>query len=109
MAETFFFVPEGPFSLNELSDEFSNYKDKIQISDIKTLDNANQNDITFFNTLDYKKSAIKTKAAACITKSSLQNYLPKRCLKISNLIMINFLSPKKMSFGDCTVILNPGK
>ena len=82
MAETFFFVPEGPFSLNELSDEFSNYKYKIQISDIKTLDNANQNDITFFNTLDYKKSAIKTKAAACITKSSLQNYLPKRCLKI---------------------------
>ena len=53
MPETFFFVPKGPFYLNELSDELSNQKSKLKISDIKTLDKAKKNHITFFNSLDY--------------------------------------------------------
>ncbi len=82
MAEIFFFVPEGPYNLTDLSDELSGYKSAIKISDIKTLDKATKNDITFFNSLDYKDLANKTKAAACITTNSLQNFLPNDCLKI---------------------------
>ena len=82
MAEIFFFVPEGPYNLADLTDELSGNKSSIKISDIKTLDKATKNDITFFNSLDYKELANKTKASACITTRNLQNYLPKECLKI---------------------------
>ena len=57
MSEIFFFVPKGPFYLNELSTELSNQKSKLKISDIKTLDKATSKDITFFNSLDYKNYA----------------------------------------------------
>ena len=82
MSEKSFFVAKGPFYLNKLSDETSNLKTKIKIFDIKTIDKANQNDITFFNSINYKKEAQKTNAAACITTINLQNYLPKKCLPI---------------------------
>ena len=82
MSETFFFVPKGPFYLKELSEELSNQKTKLKISDIKTLDKATENHITFFNSLDYKSYAERTQAAACITTKSLEKYLPKECIKI---------------------------
>ena len=82
MSEIFFFVPKGPFYLNELSDELSNQKSKLKISDIKTIDKATSKDITFFNSLDYEDFALKTKAAACITTKSLAEYLPSKCIKI---------------------------
>jgi len=82
MSEIFFFVPKGPFYLNELSDELSNLNNKLKISDIKTLDQASDKDITFFNSLDYTKYAEKTKAAACITTKNLEKYLPPKCIKI---------------------------
>ena len=82
MSEANFFVPKGPFYLNELSDELSEQKSKIKISNIKTLDKATKNDITFFNSLDYKSYAEKTKAAACVTNKNLEFYLPKECIKI---------------------------
>ena len=59
MAEIFFFVPEGPYNLADLTDELSGNKSSIKISDIKTLDKATKNDITFFNSLDYKELANK--------------------------------------------------
>ena len=82
MSETFFFVPKGPFYLNDLSDELSDKNNKLKISDIKTLDRATKKDITFFNSMDYKYHAEKTKAAACITTKNLEEYLPKSCIKI---------------------------
>ena len=82
MSEVNFFVPKGPFRLNELSDELSGQKSKLKISNIKTLDKAIKNDITFFNSLDYKFYAEKTKAAACVTTKNLEQYLPKECIKI---------------------------
>ena len=78
MSEVNFFVPKGPFYLNELCES----KDKIKIFDIKTLDQASQKDITFFNSLDYKSHAKKTKASACVTTENLQQYLPDNCIKI---------------------------
>ena len=82
MPEIFFFAPKGPFYLNELSDELSSQKSKLKISDVKTLDKATKNHITFFSSLDYKFYAEKTKAAACITTKNLEQYLPKECAKI---------------------------
>jgi len=82
MSETFFFVPKGPFYLNDLSDKLSDKNNKLKISDIKTLDKATKKDITFFNSMDYKSYAEKTKAAACVTTKNLEEYLPKECIKI---------------------------
>ena len=62
MSEVNFFVPKGPFYLNELSDELSNIKNKTKISNVKTLNEAKKNDITFFNSIDYIHYAKKTKA-----------------------------------------------
>ena len=72
MSETFFFVPKGPFYLNDLSDKLSDKNNKLKISDIKTLDKATKKDITFFNSMDYKSYAEKTKAAACVTTKNLE-------------------------------------
>ena len=82
MSEINFFVPKGPFYLNELSDELSNQKNKLKISDIKTLDIATKNHITFFSSPRYISFAKKTKAAACITTKNLEQHLPKECIKI---------------------------
>ena len=78
MPEVIFFVPKGPYSLNELCKNGSNLK----ISDIKTLDKATINDITFFNSIDYKSTAQETKAAACVTTKNLEKFLPKKCIKV---------------------------
>ena len=47
MSDISFFVPTGPFNINELSKDFASYKDKILIKDLKTLDKANKNHISF--------------------------------------------------------------
>ena len=59
MSDISFFVPKGPFYLNDLSDELSDKNNKLKISDIKTLDRATKKDITFFNSMDYKYHAKK--------------------------------------------------
>ena len=59
MSEINFFLPKGPFPLNELLNKIPFKEKKVKISDIKTLDTATQKDITFFNSLDYKIFASK--------------------------------------------------
>mgnify|MGYP001177250453 CR=1 FL=1 len=76
-----FFEPQGPFNLNELSDNVTQ-NGNIKIFDVKTLENASIKDITFLNSPKYKSHAINTKAAACITKENLKTLLPKNCIKI---------------------------
>ena len=79
MPDIFFFVPEGPFNLNELLDESLNKKNDIEIKDIKTLDKASKNEITFLNSATYQSLAKNTKASACITTKNLESFLPKTC------------------------------
>ena len=76
MAENIFFKSKGPFKLNVL---FPNNKENLIIKDVKTLDQAKKTDITFFDSLNYKDLAIKTNAGCCITKVSLQHFLPNSC------------------------------
>ena len=76
-----FFKPQGPFNLEDLTENaFSN--EGIKIFDIKTLENASNKDITFLNSPKYKNQAINTKAAVCVTKKNLENFLPKKCIKV---------------------------
>ena len=86
-----FFKNIGPFKLSDLlrqnvdSLKSSNniLNDGYLISDIKNLNEATLNDITFFHSVKYKDLAIKTKAYACITKSEFFHLLPVNCIKIS--------------------------
>ena len=77
MSKNIFFESKGPFKLNILFPKIST--SKIKIKDIKTLDKAENEDLTFFDSLNYKKLAEKTKASCCITKESLKKYLPHTC------------------------------
>ena len=82
MKDVNFFLPKGPFYLNELLKDLKNKNNKIKIFNIKTLDEAKDTDITFFNSTDYKDFAKNTKAVVCLTTNNLQQYLPKKCEKI---------------------------
>ena len=61
------------------------------------MENASNKDITFLNSPKYKKQAINTKAAVCVTKKNLENFLPKKCSKNLKLKGLNFdlLSDRK--------------
>jgi len=76
-----FFKPQGPFNLEDLTENAANNRG-IKIFDIKTLENASNKDITFLNSPKYKSQAINTKAAVCVTKKNLETFLPKKCIKI---------------------------
>ena len=86
-----FFKNIGPFKLSDLlrqnvdSLKSSNniLNDGYLISDIKNLNEATLNDITFFHSVKYKDLAIKTNAYACITQSKFFHLLPDNCIKIS--------------------------
>ena len=81
MLENNFFEKKGPFLLVDLFGKI--YKDKkIKISNIKTLNNAKKSDLTFFDTINYKEFAEKTKAGCCITTEKLKGYLPNNCVVI---------------------------
>ena len=82
MSNIIFFEPEGPFNINDLSDDIPQDIKKIKIFDVKTLDQATNKDLTFLNSIKYKNHANKTKASVCITKKNLEPFLPKKCIKI---------------------------
>ncbi len=58
------------------------FKDNIKINDFKTLNLANKNDLTFFDSIKYKDQAKTTKAGLCITTSKLESFLPQTIQKI---------------------------
>tara|TARA_A100001015_G_C15023042_1_gene728995 strand:+ start:530 stop:1507 length:978 start_codon:yes stop_codon:yes gene_type:complete len=75
MKSNFFFLKK-PVKLKKIFQNKKNIKD-INIHNIKPLHLANKNDLTFFDSFNYKSYALNTKAGACITKPSLSNFLPK--------------------------------
>ena len=85
-----FFRNNGPFKLSELLKDNIEYLKSFNeipkidnfIHDVKNLNEATSNDITFFHSIKYKDLAIKTNAYACITKSDFFHLLPKECIKI---------------------------
>jgi len=87
-----FFKNQGPIKLANLiynsktglttESGFGSLPEDVLISDVKNLNDATKNDITFFHSSKYKELAQSTKAFACITKESLIKFLPTKCRKI---------------------------
>ena len=69
---------------------FPNHKNfqNLKFQDVKPLDKAKKYDITFFDSIKYKNTAINTKASFCITTQKLEKFLPK---KIDRIIVKNVL------------------
>ena len=81
-----FFKNHGPFKIEELLknlklDNKENLSDDI-VHDVKDLQTADKEHITFFHSKKYSNLASKTKANFCITTENLKNYLPNSCKKI---------------------------
>jgi len=81
-----FFKNYGPFKLDDLlKDLQSNSIDNIGnnlVHDIKDLQSADKEHLTFFHSKKYHLQASKTKASYCITLKNLEHHLPKECKSI---------------------------
>ena len=81
-----FFKNKGPISISIIckicnfapSTQYNNYT----LSDVKSIEDSTNKDITIFNSARYKEQAKLTKAKFCITKKNLIKYLPKTCTPI---------------------------
>tara|TARA_E500000178_G_scaffold255454_1_gene251977 strand:- start:280 stop:1254 length:975 start_codon:yes stop_codon:yes gene_type:complete len=59
-----------------------NFKENFEINSVKPLVQANKKDITFFDSLKYKKHINKTKSNVCIVSKNLEHHLPNTFNKI---------------------------
>jgi len=81
-----FFKNYGPFKIKDLLNDLNlnnveNSSDDI-LHDIKDLQTADKDHLTFFHSKKYHLQASKTKASYCITLKNLARYLPKECKPI---------------------------
>ena len=60
----------------------SSFKKNIDIKNIKSLDTAQKNDLTFYDSKKYKTQASKTKASFCLTTEKLASDIPQSTEKI---------------------------
>ena len=89
-----FFKNHGPFKLyNLLKDlklgNIENFGDDL-VHDIKDLQAADKEHLTFFHSKKYHIQASKTKASYCVTLKNLAHYLPKECkpICVDNVLLI---------------------
>ena len=76
-----FFFKKNKIKINKLFKNKS-FKTNFIINSVCTLNLAKKNDLTFFDSIKYKQSAINTKAGACITNAKLEKNLPDSVQKI---------------------------
>ena len=96
-----FFKNKGPLNLfkilNILDLKNDTFKNDINITDVKDLQNADSKSITFYHSKKYKDVASSTKAFGCITTSYLKDDLPKTCEKLivkNVLISVSLIAEK---------------
>ena len=100
-----FFENKGPIKIEEIltKAKFQNKSEYrgINISDIKDLVGASNEDITFFHSKKYELAASKTKAAFCITTKNLSNKLPNSCksIEVDN-VLISTAMITRMFYPD---------
>ncbi len=80
MASSIFFKKKN-IKFNDLFPK-EKYEFNFKVNDIKPLNLAKKNEITFFDSVKYKDLASQTKASACITSQKLKEYLPNNTYKI---------------------------
>ena len=75
-----FFKKNKNIKLNDILTLLNLKKEKINyhVSDIKELETANENDITFFNSLKYLELLKKTKSKIVLTHNKFKNAIPKK-------------------------------
>ena len=83
-----FYKKKKNFFLEELFSNINIKKKQQQVINVKTLDKAKKFELTFFDSIKYKNSALNTKASYCITTDNLVKFLPK---KINKIIVKNVL------------------
>ena len=72
-----------------------------KIFGVNNLVEASENQITFFNNLNYEKQALKCRASACIVSSKTEKYLNKNVIPIiSNNPLIDFYKVLGWSYPD---------
>jgi len=77
-----FFLNKGPISLVKvygLLKITNQKKNDFNFYDIKDLQSANKNSVTFFHSKKYKEVAKSTKASFCLTSDLLKDFLPTTC------------------------------
>jgi UDP-3-O-[3-hydroxymyristoyl] glucosamine N-acyltransferase len=81
-----FFINNGPFRINDILNDLKlnniNNLENDLVKDVKDLQSAEINDLTFFHSKKYHSQASKTKASYCITVKNLTHYLPNYCRPI---------------------------
>ena len=65
MKKNIFFKKKN-IKLNQLFPKHK-FKKNFRINEVKSLSSAGENDITFFDSINYKETALNTKAKLCIT------------------------------------------
>ena len=89
-----FFKNYGPFKIKDLLNDLkSNITENVSdetIYDIKDLQTADKEHLTFFHSKKYQLHASKTKASYCVTLKNLAHYLPKECkaVCVDNVLLI---------------------
>ena len=81
-----FFKNHGPLKiydiLKDLNLKYEESFKKNLITDVKDLQTANKEHLSFFHSKKYYLHASKTKASFCITSENLAHYLPNDCKAI---------------------------
>ena len=75
--KSIFFFKKKRLKLKELFPNHQINKD-FYVDNIKALNFAQKNDLTFFDSPGYSKKALQTSASACITTDNLKKYLNKK-------------------------------
>ena len=83
MTKNPFFKNKGPISYKNIFNicglKPQKKESKINVFDVKSLDECTTKDISFFHSIKYKKLANSTNAKICITTDKLKQYLPNSC------------------------------
>ncbi len=80
-----FFKKKTNIKINDVLVLLNQKKLKVNypVNDIKELESANENDITFFNSIKYVESVKKTKSKMVITHKKFVNSIPKKKIVIT--------------------------
>ena len=97
-----FFKKKNTIRINDilLSLNLKKKKHNFIVNDIKELDEATKDDITFFNSFKYVESLKKTKSKLLITNKKYNNLIPK---KIDTLLVDNIL----LAIAKITLLFYP--
>ena len=103
MNKNIFFKKIKKISVNEICKKLkikNIAKKKIYLNDIKTLDTASRNDLTFLHSSKYLKLIPKIKSNFIITSSKFQKYLPKKNIFLVDNVLLGVASITELFYPD---------